>query len=126
MYLRELFGIIWYIESTCNKKLQYFWVSLYFKVVKPLWRHNHKFTRYTKTFLNPCTWQFLKIHSIPNPYQNHKEKFCEPDYFKKNEKNQNLPFSDLIVLFFRGTSSSLWCIPHFSKLLYSIYDSLWW
>ena len=27
-------------------------------------------------------------------------KFCELDYFEKNEKNQNLPLSDLIFIFF--------------------------
>ena len=27
-------------------------------------------------------------------------KFCELDYFEKNEKNQNLPLSDLFFIFF--------------------------
>ena len=91
--------MLWYTESTCDKKLQYFGDSLYVKIVTSLWCHNNKFRRYTKTFLNICTWKFLKIHSIPNPHRNHKEKFCELEYFEKNEKDQNLPFSDLIYIF---------------------------
>ena len=91
--------MLWYAESTCDKKLQYFGVSLYIKIVTSLWRHNNKFTRYTKTFLNTYKSKCLKIHSIPNSHRNHKEKFCELDYFEKNEKDQNLPFSDLIFIF---------------------------
>ena len=82
MNLRELFAILWYTELTYNKELQYFGVSLYVKIVTSLWRHNNKFTSFTKTFLNPYTWKFLKIHSMPNPRRNHKEKFCELDYFE--------------------------------------------
>ena len=33
MYLRELFGILWYTEPTCNKRLQYCSVSLGVKIV---------------------------------------------------------------------------------------------
>ena len=55
MNLRELFAILWYTELTYNKELQYFGVSLYVKIVTSLWRHNNKFTSYSKTFLNPYT-----------------------------------------------------------------------
>ena len=62
--------------------------------------YNSKFTRYTKTFLNPYTWQFLKIYSICNYHQNHTEEFCQPHYFEKNQLYHTLPFSDLIFVFF--------------------------
>ena len=60
-------------------------------------RHSNKFVRYTKTFLKTYTQKFLNIQSIPNPHRNHKE--TELDYFEKNKKDQKLPFSDLIFIF---------------------------
>ena len=114
----------WYIESTCNKKLQYFGVSLYVTIVTSLWRHNNNnFTRYTKTFLNPLHMKFL-IYIASQTHIETTTKFCELDYFEKNEKNQNLPLSDLFFIFFREIWFPLWCFPHFLKLLHSVSDSL--
>ena len=53
----------------------------------------------TPKFFEYLHIEVLKIHSIPNPNRNHKENICELDYFEKNEKDQNLPFSDLIFIF---------------------------
>ena len=94
MYLRELFGILWYTESTCSKKLQYCCVSLCVKIMRLFVVIIIISQGTQKLLLNPYTWQILKIYSIPNPHRNHKEQFSEPGYFEKNGKNQNLLFSD--------------------------------
>ena len=75
-----------------------------------------------KLLLNPYTWQILKIYNSLNPHQNQKEQFCEPVYFLKDGKNQNLLFSDLIFLFCSEISFSLWKFSRFLKLLYSVSD----
>ena len=124
-----------YTESTCYKKLQYFGVSLNVKFVTPLWRHNNKFTRFTKTFLNTYTWKFLKLHSIPNLHRNYKEKFCELEYFGKKRKGPKLTiFCDLIFIFlwnfiFFGVLPSLSEAAIFSlSLTFPTTDTgkLWW
>ena len=122
VYLRELFGIFCWTESTWNKKLQHFCVSLYVKIMASLLLCNDKFTRCTKTFLNPYTVFKNTKHS--KPHRNLMEEFCQRDYLEKNENNQTSPFSDFIFLLFSGTSFSLWCFPSFLKLLYSVSDSL--
>ena len=72
------------------------------------WCHSNKFARYTKTFLN--TWKLLKIHSIPNPHRNHKEKFSELDYFQKN---------DIVFIFVVESLGYLNCFPN---MLHSVSD----
>ena len=115
IYLKELFAKFWHSESNSDKKLHYFGVSLNVKIVTSLSCHNNKFTRYTKFFfLNTYTWTFLKIHSIPNPPRNHKETFFELDYIEKNEKEKNLPFSDLVFNFL-VEFHFLWMFPSLSE-----------
>ena len=48
-----------------------------------------------------------------------KEKLCEPDYFEKNEKNQNVPFSDLIFLFFSRTLFFMMVFSLFEAAIFS-------
>ena len=103
MYLKELFGILCCTESTCNKKLQHFWVSLF---VTSLWSHNSKLTKCNQTFWKPYTWQFLKTYiGVQKLHQKDMEKFWEPEYFGK-------------------TLFSLWRFPRFLKMLYSVSDLL--
>ena len=97
-------------------------VSLYVEIMTSLLLCNGKFTRCTKTFLNPYT--VFKNIKHSKPHRNLMEEFCQRDYLEKNENNQTSPFSDFIFLFFSGTSFSLWCFPRFLKLLYSVSDSL--
>ena len=48
-----------------------------------------------------------------------KEKLCEPDYFEKNGKNQNVPFSDLIFLLFSRTLFFMMVFSLFEAAIFS-------
>ena len=90
--------------------LRYMW-TLYVNIMASLWLHNSKFTSYTKTFLNPYTWQFLKTYLFQSRIEITWKS--QPDYFENNKPYQTLPFiflffSGMFPLLFEAAIFSLW------------------
>ena len=94
--------------------LRYMW-TLYVNIMASLWLHNSKFTSYTKTFLNPYTWQFLKTYLFQSRIEITWKSFVNQTTLKTTNltKPYHLSFFSLVE-----------CFPCFLKLLYSVYDSL--